>query len=211
MKSLWGTLLKGFVTILPLVITLWVVYWVIATAEALIGGIFALILPDPLYIPGMGIIGGILLLYALGLLMEKSGIMREISGFAGRQLERIPLVKTVYSSIQDLTDFISMAREDKDRDRKAVLATVGENLQLIGFITGTVQEQLGHTPDTEEEIVAVYLPMSYQVGGFTVYIPRSRTIPLDMGFEEATKLVLTAGVGSRQQEEEEKTDPDASA
>jgi uncharacterized membrane protein len=81
MKSIWGTLLKGFVTILPLVITLWVVYWVIATAEALIGGIFALILPDPLYIPGMGIIGGILLLYALGLLMEKSGIMRQISGF----------------------------------------------------------------------------------------------------------------------------------
>ncbi len=199
MKSLWGTLLKGFVTILPLVITLWVVYWVIVTAEALIGGIFALILPDPVYFPGMGIIGGILLLYALGLLMEKSGIMRKISGFAGRQLERIPLVKTVYSSMQDLMDFISLAREEGGQDRKPVLATLGENVQLIGFITGTVQEQLGHTPETDEEIVAVYLPMSYQVGGFTVYIPRSRTTPLDMGFEEATKLVLTAGVGSRQQ------------
>ena len=40
--------------------------------------------------------------------------------------------------------------------------------------------------------------MSYQIGGFMVYIPRSRIETLDMGFEEATKLVLTAGVGNRE-------------
>ena len=197
MKSFWGTLLKGFVTILPLAITLYIVFWIVGAAESIVGGALLLILPESLYIPGMGIVGGVFLLYALGLLMEKSGVMRKLSDFGERQLERIPVVKTVYSSIQNLMEFISLAREEGREERKAVLVNLGDNLRFIGFITGSAEDQLGYSPDEDEETVAVYLPMSYQVGGFTVYVPRSTTTSLDMGFEEATKLVLTAGVGTK--------------
>ncbi len=93
-------------------------------------------------------------------------------------------------------EFISLAREEGREERKAVLVNLGDNVRLIGFITGNAEDQLGHSPDRDGKIVGVYLPMSYQGGGFTVYVPRSATLPLDMGFEEATKLVLTAGVGT---------------
>ena len=45
-----------------------------------------------------------------------------------------------------------------------------------------------------EDLVAVYLPMSYQIGGYTIYLPRSRVIETDLTVEQAMRIVLTGGV-----------------
>ena len=65
--------------------------------------------------------------------------------------------------------------------------------QLIGFMTSTAPDALSRA-GVPGERVAVYLPMSYQIGGYTLYVERERIIPLDMDVEEAMRMVLTAGI-----------------
>jgi len=196
MKSFWKTFLKGFVTILPLFLTLYVVFWAIIYAESLVGGLLKMILPSKFYIHGLGIVGGFLLLYAVGLLIEKQVVIQKLSHFAEQQMKRIPIVKTFFSSLKNLINFATSIRGEDDV-RKVVLVTLAEEVRLIGFVTGDAMDQLGFAPDNEDKLVSVYLPMSYMIGGYTAYLPQSRITPLDMSFEEATQIVLTAGIGKK--------------
>ncbi len=193
MKSFWKTFLKGFATVLPLFITLYVVFWTIVYAESLVGGLLKMILPSRFYIHGMGILGGFFILYALGLLMEKQVVIQKLSHFAEEQLNRIPVIKTLYGSVKNLINFATAKEEHEIR--KVVLVTIAHDIRLIGFVTGDAAEQLGFAPDNEEKLVAVYLPMSYMIGGYTAYLPQSRITPINLSFEEATQVVLTAGMG----------------
>jgi uncharacterized membrane protein len=195
MKSFWKTVLTGLATVLPIGLTVLLIVWLVTWAESTVGGLFRLVLTDRAYVPGMGIVGGVLLLYAIGLIMGRKGIIGDIVDFGERQVERIPLVKSIYSGIRNLTRFLAMAREAKGDQRRVVMVTPAKGVRLVGFVTGTASDHLGINPDAGEEAIAVYLPMSYQVGGFTLYVPQSAVTPLDMDFETATKLVLTAGMG----------------
>jgi uncharacterized membrane protein len=198
MKSFWRTFLKGFVTVIPLFITLYLFFWIVVTAESMVYGILKMVLTDKLYIPGMGIVLAFVIFYMLGLLMEKQKIVRKLSDFSERQVARIPILKSFYSSLKNLMNFFIAAQKDEeDGLYKVVMVNLTDELHLIGFVTGDAQDQLGFTPDTKERIIAVYMPMSYQVGGYTVYLPQSRVTPLDIDFEEATQIVLTAGVGKK--------------
>jgi uncharacterized membrane protein len=193
MKSFWKTFLKGFATVLPLFITLYVVFWTIVYTESIVGGLLKMILPSRFYIHGMGIVGGFFILYALGLLMEKQVVIQKLSHFAEEQLDRIPVIKTLYGSVKNLINFATAKEEHEIR--KVVLVTLADDIRLIGFVTGDAAEQLGFAPDNEEKLVAVYLPMSYMIGGYTAYLPQSRITPINLSFEEATQVVLTAGMG----------------
>ena len=69
---------------------------------------------------------------------------------------------------------------------------VGNNIRLVGFVT---QEQLAlPLEDDGEELLGVYLPMSYMIGGFTIYLPRKQVKPINISVEEAMRLTLTAGM-----------------
>jgi uncharacterized membrane protein len=63
----------------------------------------------------------------------------------------------------------------------------------IGFVTRDDGGELGLGPATEGTI-AVYFPMSYQIGGYTLLLPRDRVEPLDIPIETAMRLVLTGGM-----------------
>jgi uncharacterized membrane protein len=81
----------------------------------------------------------------------------------------------------------------KRRDlRRVVLARFGE-AQVVGFVTQDDASELGIV-EPKEDLVAVYFPMSYQIGGYTALLPRSRIEPLDMPVEAAMRLVLTGGI-----------------
>src|SRR3546814_8834964 len=65
-------------------------------------------------------------------------------------------------------------------------------IRLVGFVT--VEDLSRFEIAAEEECVAVYLPMSYQIGGYTAFIPRKLLTPVDMSLEDAMRFVVTAGV-----------------
>jgi uncharacterized membrane protein len=193
MKKITRKLLAGLATILPVVITVYVLYWLATSAEKFLGRLIRLALPEGWYWPGMGIAAGVILIFIIGLLMQ-AWIVRSLVAWGERIVLRIPLIKTVYGSVRDLIGFVTQGPDSGVR--QVVALKIGdENLKLIGFVT---REDLAGLPEEigGQDRVAVYLPMSYQLGGYTVIVPRSAVQPVDMSLEEATRFVLTGGVAT---------------
>jgi uncharacterized membrane protein len=103
------------------------------------------------------------------------------------------VVKTVYSAIRDMTRLVNTDKKKGDLDR-VVTVDVGLG-RLIGFVTQEHAKTLGIGGG--DDLVAVYLPMSYQIGGYTVYLSRSKVTETDLTVEQAMRIVLTGGVRGR--------------
>ena len=191
MKKLARLLLEGLVTLGPLVLTIYLLYWTAVWAETMLGGAVRSAGLEAYYVPGLGVALGLLLLLLVGLLM-RAWIVRRLVGGVERLMKRIPLVRTLYRSIEDLLSFFSTSQ--KEGMHQVCMLTLGdERTKLLGFVT---REQFGDSPAGRggEDTVGVYLPMSYQLGGFTDYVPRAAVSPVDMSLEEGMRLAMTAGV-----------------
>lgn len=188
MGSVIATFLRGLAVVVPVAFTLWLVVWLANSAEALLRGVFLFVLPERMYMPGLGVASGIALVFVVGILLQIFFVERFWMGFE-RFLERIPFIKTIYNATRDFFGVFSSNRATGDST--VVLVEIGSDAQLIGFIIGTPSVAL---TKLGADLVAVYLPMSYQLGGYTVLIPRERVRVLDWSMEEAMRFVLTAGI-----------------
>ena len=189
MKAIGRILLKGLLTILPIGLTLYFIYWLGVTAESLLSGTLKWLLPTGFYRPGMGLVAGFLVLFIVGLLVN-AYVVRRLLGLGESLLLRIPVVKTVYSALRDLTGLMRGGDSGRELER-VVLVSVGPG-KVLGFVT----QENATIPGvgTDESLVAVYLPMSYQIGGYTLYLPRDRIEPTDLTVEAAMRIVLTGGL-----------------
>ncbi len=190
MKQIGSILLKGLVTILPIGLTVYFVYWLGITTEGLLSRPIKAVLGVEHYWPGMGLITGFVLLFLIGLAVNQF-LVRRLLDLGEELLLRVPVVKTVYSAIRDMTRLVNTDKKKKgDLDRVVTVETpLGK---LIGFVTQEHASTLGIGGG--DDLVAVYLPMSYQIGGYTVYLPRSRLGETELTVEQAMRIVLTGGV-----------------
>ncbi len=190
MKQIGSILLKGLVTILPIGLTVYFVYWLGITTEELLSRPIKALLGDEHYWPGMGLITGFVLLFLIGLAVNQF-LVRRLLDLGEELLLRVPVVKTVYSAIRDMTRLVNTDKKKKgDLDRVVTVETpLGK---LIGFVTQEHANTLGIGGG--DDLVAVYLPMSYQIGGYTVYLPRSSVGETELTVEQAMRIVLTGGV-----------------
>ncbi len=105
-------------------------------------------------------------------------------------LVRIPLVKTLYNSIGEMMSYFG-SKESKRQGQIVSVEIAGT--KLIGLVTrddfDDLPEGIGKGGD-----VAVFLPMSYQIGGYTIVLPRSQVTKLSMTVEEGMRFAVTAGV-----------------
>jgi len=194
LRTLWGTFLTGLIAIIPIAATLYVVVWLFTAADALLGGIAQPFLPDNWHIPGIGIVLAILLVLGLGAILQTGILGPPLISLTERVFERIPFVKSVYRGARDLLQFLSHKPEGDHRH--VALVTLPGDIRLIGFITDTQPAQvITELADVSDEpLLTVYLPMSYQIGGYTLYLPASCVQRLEMPVEEAMRMVLTAGM-----------------
>ena len=193
-RRLARTFLSGLFVLLPIMVTLAIVMWIIGVAETVLGGFIRVLLPSNFYLPGMGLVVSLLLIFLVGVLMQAI-FFRELIKWLEEQLERIPLIKTVYSAVKDLTGFFSRAGSNQKRFGQVVQVQMpGTPIRMLGFVTLEDLDSVGLASPTGEDTVAVYFPMSYQIGGYTVLLPRSYLTPVDMGMEEAMRFLITAGL-----------------
>jgi len=191
MNTLGKLFLKGLVVVIPAALTLAILWWLAGGAERLLGGLLSGFLPDGWYIPGMGLLSAVAITILLGLLTHVI-LFQRLFAVGEAILNRLPLVKSIYSAIKDFMAYLSP--DSKEAMRKVVLVRLpGQDFELIGFVT---REDFSRLPVqlTVDEPVAVYLPFSYQIGGYTLFLPRSSLTPIDISFEDAMKLVLTGAV-----------------
>jgi len=188
MKQLYRYFFRGLITILPLALTVYLLYIFLAWTETV-----ALLVLRPFigsfYVPGMGLALGILSIIAIGYLTTKERVVRMLT-LVERPFTNLPVIKSIYSSLKSFADYFSPGSK-QDAQQVVALRLPGQPMELVGLVTRRDVESL---PEgfLRGDRVAVYLPMGYMIGGYTVFVPREWVQPVQMSVEEAMRSSLIA-------------------
>ena len=193
MKRLYKYFFRGLLAVLPLALTVYVLVLFLGWVESL-----ALVVFRPLiggfYVPGMGLLSGVLIIVGIGALLSKVEV-REALALIELPFTKLPVVKSIYSSLKSFSDYFSPSGKSGGQ-QVVVLQMPGTELEVVGLVTRRSFADLppGFLPG---ERVAVYLPMGYMIGGYTVFVPASWVTPVSMSVEEAMRSSLIAWMEPR--------------
>jgi uncharacterized membrane protein len=187
-------LIAGLLVWAPLGITIWVMHFLLTTLDQTL-----LLLPDALRperlvgfrIPGLGVLLAFAILLGTGVVAANILGLRMIRLWEAI-LGRIPFVKSIYSSVKQVSD--TLLSDTGNAFRKALLVEFPhENAWTIAFLTGAPAPAVAHHLD--EEYVSVYVPTTPNpTSGYFIMVPRTRVRELDMSVDEALKYVVSMGV-----------------
>ena len=184
-------LITGLLIWLPLAITIWVIRLIVTTMD----GVFpSWMIPDVIerqHIPGLGLMMALLLVFVTGVLAANF-IGERLVGWWELLLNRIPIVRTIYSSVKQVSDTI--LSPNGQAFRKAVLIEYPRRgAWTIAFLTGT--PGAGVVEHLPGEHVSVYVPTTPNpTSGFFLMLPRTDVIELDMSVDAALKYIVSMGV-----------------
>ncbi|MGE7716278.1 DUF502 domain-containing protein [Priestia megaterium] len=193
MKAIIKSFINGLLTIVPIILVIYILVRVFNFLDSILGNVLKPYMKQD-YIPGVGILATLLLITFLGWLSTRF-FAGKIINLIDRLLERIPLVKTLYTVIKDT--FQSFLGEKRSFSKVALVTMPGTSMKVIGFVTSEEVEEVIHSL---KDHVAVYVPQTFQVAGFTFLIPKEEIEWLDIKPEEAMKFVLSGGVSSSKTE-----------
>src|SRR5690349_22436255 len=187
-------LIAGLLVWVPLGITLWVLHFLLTSLDQIL-----LVLPESLQpralfgfdIPGLGVVVAFLILFLTGIFAANFFGQRLIRAWES-VLGRIPFVKSIYSSVKQVSD--TLLSEKGNAFRKALLVEYpAPGSWTIAFLTGTPATEVAtYLPG---EHVSVYVPTTPNpTSGFFLMLPRSRVHELDMTVDEALKYIISMGV-----------------
>ncbi len=190
MKKILNYFLQGLLFVVPITITLWVIFKSILWIDGLLPFQIPIKIPGihSLEIPGLGLLTIFAGISLVGFISAKY-IRNPLFSYIERMIDRAPLVKLIYSSVKDLVEaFVG----EKRRFNKPVLVRLEKESQInrIGFIT---KEDLSEI-DLGKEMVAVYLPFSYSFAGELIILPRENIRPLSTSGTDAMKFIISGGV-----------------
>lgn len=177
MKTLAKNFLRGCLVVVPVVATLYAVYFVVHTLDGLLG----------LRVPGVGFVISIALITAIGA-FASNVVGKRLLEMPDKLFGHIPFVKLIYTSLRDF--MAALVGERRSFDRPVVVSLGGESdLRVFGFIT---RDDLGAFG--LQEHVAVYLPQSINFAGQLLLVPRTRVQPLDVPAATILPVIVSGGM-----------------
>jgi uncharacterized membrane protein len=203
MKSVRKWLLAGLLVIVPIGITIWVLEWIVSSLDKTLLILPASWHPDKilqglfpgmnLHIPGFGVILAFAILLLVGAIASNF-FGKKLVGWWDALLNRIPVVRSIYSSVKQVSD--TLFSDSGNAFRKAVLIQwPRENVWTIAFVTGSPGgDVVNHL---KGDYVSVYVPTTPNpTGGYFVMLKRTDCIELNMSVDEALKYIVSMGVVS---------------
>ncbi len=179
---------RGLLAITPLALTIALVFWIFSALEKAFSVPIKSFMGE-YYFPGFGILVALVFIFFIGTIINNF-VIQKLYAWGEKLLKKIPFIKTLYGAISDVTGFFNTSKQQK---LGSVVKFDFQGLKGIGFVT---REDFEGLPDNlvEKEEVAIYIPFSYQIGGFTFFVPKQKVEKLEMSVEEAMRFVLTAGI-----------------
>ena len=189
-KKLQTTFLTGLFVIIPLVVSVALLFWFFQKLDSLfsplIGGVARMIQPDIAHIPGTGILAGMVIILLVGFL-ARNVVGERILTALDTFINRIPWYRTIYSTVKQLTDAFS---PNNIRSFKEVVLVPYpmEGSQAIGFRTGTVERN-------GRMLAVVFVPTNHIYFGDVLFFPEEEAVQLDIPVEMAVRIIVSAGIG----------------
>lgn len=184
----------GLLIWIPLVITFVVLAWIITTLDQILLLVPPTFRPDALlgfHVPGIGVVVSLVVIVATGL-AAANFVGQRMVRFWESLLSRIPVVKSIYYSVKQVSD--TLLSSNGQAFRKALLIQYPrEGMWTIGFQTGSPGGDAAH--HLGNEFVSVYVPTTPNpTSGFFLMMPRQDVVELDMSVDEALKYIISMGV-----------------
>ena len=203
MTALRKWLLSGLLVLVPLIITLWVLDWVVGTLDQTLRILPQSWQPDALlgvHIPGLGVVFALVVVLSIGALASNI-IGNKLVHWWHALLHRIPVVRSIYSGVKQVSD--TLFSEKGNAFRKAMLVQwPHEGMWTIAFLTGTpagdvltkLQAKPGGSGDADA-FVSVYVPTTPNpTGGYFVMVRQRDCVELAMSVDEALTYIVSMGV-----------------
>jgi uncharacterized membrane protein len=190
MAFLSRVFIKGLITLLPITLTLALLIWIVSKAEWAFGEPLRGVLPPSFYFPGLGVAFAFVVIFVAGLAVNNY-IANQFIGWLEKRVERVPIIKSIYAPIRDVTHLFS--KNGKDQNQRVVMVKLANGIETMGLIT---REKFGDLPEgmIQPDHVAVFLPFSYGVGGFTIIAHKSALRETTLPAERALQLSITGWV-----------------
>ncbi len=179
---------RGLITIAPLAITIALLVWIFSALESIFKVPLQAVVGQ-YYFPGLGVLVALVLIFFIGMIINNF-LIQKVYKFGEDILKHIPLVKTLYNSVSELMRFF---RANSKEDFGQVVLLDFNGFSIIGFVTRENLDEIDPKLGKSKE-VAVYIPFSYQIGGYTFFVERSKLTPLNMTVDKAMKIAITAGI-----------------
>ena len=180
MKRISQYFLQGLLFLVPLFVTVYVIYWVFVRIDG--------ILDMP--VPGVGFIVTIAFVTLVGF-GASNFLTRNIVGLVDKIFARLPLVKMIYTAIKDLVNAFVGDKKSFNRPVQVVIDRES-NLRVLGFATRDSLDSI----DIQDSM-AVYLPQSYNFAGNLIIVDREQVTPMSADPGEVMKLIVSGGVSSK--------------
>ncbi|WP_430433580.1 DUF502 domain-containing protein [Methyloversatilis sp.] len=188
---------RGLITFLPLALTVYVLVLFVTWTESL-----AMMMVRPItgdfYLPGLGIALSAVLIVGLGMLVSRPETGRLLS-LVELPFTNLPVVKSIYSSLKNFADYFA-PHTGESAQQVVLLRMPGNEMGIVGLVTRQSMDGLPAGLSELADQVAVYLPMGYMIGGYTVFVPRAWVTPVNMSVEEAMRMALIAYMTSNRSE-----------
>lgn len=182
--------LRGLITLLPLLVTLWLITIVFQFADGILGWLFTALFGHS--IPGLGIIILFAMIFLTGFLATHVFGSKLIK-FGEDLLYRIPIVKGVYSSAKQINDVLFVHKTTDEYRKACLLEYPRKGLWSIGFITSDAAAEI--ETKAKEKMINVFIANTpTPATGFLIMVPAREVILLDMKIEDAFKYVISGGV-----------------
>jgi uncharacterized membrane protein len=199
--SIRARLLGGLVLVLPILITLWVIYWLYSTLEKYVIDPLALLVlwqvrrgqPDtelPYWFeayaaPLIAILIALLLLYGLGFLVHSR--LRRAVDWA---LLRLPVISLVYNGVRKVFEALETQRRQQRPQRVVLVAFPHPGMRAPAFVTATCRDAQTHKP-----LLCVYVPTTpVPTSGYFLLVPEEEVTELDWGPEQALQAIISGGL-----------------
>ena len=192
-KWMTQTFFKGLAVVLPVAAAIYVITWLVRDMETAVKQLLLLIIPGDYYVPGVGLLLVLAIVFLIGLLMYPWLTRQMLDGFDA-VFRKIPLFATIYSPVRDLMNMMG-GELKKGLGQVVMIKVPNTNLETLGFVT---REDLSDLPDgfAKDDHVVVFVQWSSQIGGYCFVVPRDSVRPVDMTVEEGLRWALTAGISA---------------
>jgi uncharacterized membrane protein len=214
-SGLRNNFLAGLVVVVPIVLTLWLIWafigwidsWVLPFVpaayhpDALIDRFFGdsawfkAIFGEDVHvnIRGIGVVLFLMFTILVGWI-AKGLIGRSLLSWGEGLVERMPIVRSLYGGIKQISETI-FAQSETKFDKACLVEYPRKGIWAIAFISTSAKGEISTRIPVEEQVLSVFLPTTPNpTSGFLLFVPRHSVIELDMSVEDAAKLVISAGL-----------------
>ncbi len=185
--------IAGILVIFPLLLTIYILVILFQFADGILGKFINTYLDRTLgfYIPGLGLILFLIIIFLVGF-FTTNFLGKKLYSILDKALKRFPLIRYIYPSIKQITDFLFTYQ--RQAFKKVVLVEYPRSgIWSMGFVTNE-----GFTEAREkvnQDLLSIFIPSSPgPLTGFFILIPRQEVIFLEIPIEEAVKLIISGGL-----------------